>query len=263
MPTLFHMLTVDAVVLLLFMTMWFLVSLAIRRQDIADVLWGAGFVVVVATSLAVVEQSGLRGVLMSLAVFVWGGRLATRIYLRNRGKSEDFRYRRWRQEWGRYFVLRSFFQVFLLQGLLMLVVLAPVLYVLGSGGGQPLGMLDYLGLFVWIVGFFFETVADYQLDRFKSRKYNAGRIMQTGLWRYSRHPNYFGEVVMWWGIYLMALMVEGGWLTIFGPLVITLLILKVSGVPMLEEHYRDNPEYQKYKRRTSGFIPLPPRTLEE
>lgn len=263
MPTLTEMLLIDALVLLLFVSMWYFVSLAIKRQDIADTLWGAGFVLVVFTSLAVVELVSLRGLVMSFLVIVWGSRLGVRIYLRNRARGEDFRYNRWRKEWGRYFALRSFFQVFFLQGVLMLVVLAPVLYVVGSGQPVALNFLDLVGGAVWLSGFIIESVADYQLDRFKSRAYNQGAILQSGLWRYSRHPNYFGEVVMWWGIYLMTLSVEGGWLTFFGPLVITLLILKVSGIPLLEEHYRDNPGYQRYAERTSVFIPMPPRSIKE
>ncbi len=258
-----NMLYIASAVLFFFMTLWFLVSLAIRRNDIADVLWGAGFIVVVLTSLAAVETASLRALIMSLLVIIWGSRLSTRIFFKNRGKPEDFRYKKWREEWGRYFALRSYFQVFVLQGILMLVVLTPVLYVIGRQDPVSFSVFDFLGVTIWITGFLLETVADYQLDSFKSRSYNKGHILQTGLWKYSRHPNYFGEVVMWWGIYCMALAVSGGVYTFIGPLVITILILKVSGIPLLEEHYRDNPKYQQYSRRTSVFIPLPPRKDKE
>jgi steroid 5-alpha reductase family enzyme len=258
-----YMLLVSSAVLFFFMTLWFLVSLAIQRNDIADVLWGAGFVVIVLASLAAVEDTSIRAVVMSFLVLLWGSRLTTRIYLKNRGKPEDFRYRKWREEWGRYFALRSYFQVFIFQGLLMFVVLIPVLFVIGQQNPVELNLLDLLGVAIWILGFVFETVADYQLDSFKSRSYNRGQVLQTGLWKYSRHPNYFGEVVMWWGLYCMALSVPGGVYTIVGPLAITFLILKVSGVPMLEEHYKDNEKYQIYARRTSVFVPLPPRSEKE
>jgi len=254
-----QMLLFTSLVLLFFMTMWFLVSVALSRNDIADVLWGAGFVLVVVSASLMVETLTPRGLTMALLVTIWGVRLAVRIYLKNMGKDEDFRYRKWREEWGRAFLVRSYFQVFILQGVLMLVVLTPVWYVIGRQQPVSPNILDVLGLLIWCVGFYFEVVADYQLDAFKKSPDNKGKILQSGLWRYSRHPNYFGEVVMWWGIYLMALPVTGGVYTAIGPAVITFLILKVSGVPLLEEHYRDNPEYQEYAERTSVFFPLPPK----
>lgn len=258
-----YMLYITSAVLFFFMTLWFLVSLVIRRSDIADVLWGAGFAVIVLTALATVELVSLRALVMCLLVVVWGGRLSTRIFLKYRGKPEDFRYRRWREEWGGYFALRSYFQIFVLQGVLMFVVLAPVLYTIGRAGRPEVTIFDILGILVWCGGFIIEAVADFQLDSFKQRSYNKGRILTTGLWKYSRHPNYFGEVVMWWGIYIMALSVSGGLYTIIGPVFITFLILCVSGIPLIENRYRDNPEYQEYKKRTSAFIPLPPRVHAE
>ncbi len=258
-----YMLYIDAVVLFLFMTLWYLVSLVIKRQDIADVLWGAGCIVIVLTSLSTVQSVTLRALVMSFLVIVWGGRLSTRIFLKNRGKPEDFRYRKWREEWGRSFAMRSYFQVFILQGILMFVILTPVLYVIAKQYEEGIFFLDVLGALIWLTGFIIESVADYQLDSFKHKKYNRGQIIQTGLWRYSRHPNYFGEVLMWWGLYCMALSVPGGWYTIVGPVAITFLILKVSGIPLIEEHYRNNEKYQEYSKRTSSFIPMPPGKKEE
>ena len=254
-----HMLLFTSVILLFFMTMWFLVSVAMNRNDIADILWGAGFVLVVLSCTLMVEATTARGVLMALLVTIWGVRLSVRIFLKNRGREEDFRYRKWREEWGDRFLVRSYFQVFVLQGVLMLLVLTPVWYVIGRQQLLPLNILDMFGLLVWCVGFYFEVVGDYQLDAFKKNPENSGKVLQVGLWKYSRHPNYFGEVVMWWGIYLMALPVSGGFVTIIGPAAITFLILKVSGIPLLEEHYRDNPGYQAYKEKTSVFFPLPPK----
>lgn len=249
-----------SLILLFFMTMWFLVAVTVSRNDIADTLWGAGFVLVAVSSSLMVESLTTRGVLMALLVTVWGVRLSVRIFFKNRNKEEDFRYRKWREEWGKYFLLRSYFQVFVLQGVLMLIVLTPVWYVICRQQPGPLNALDFVGILIWCVGFYFEVVADYQLDKFKGQAENRGKVLQSGLWRYSRHPNYFGEVVMWWGIYLMALSVAGGFYTIIGPVVITFLILKVSGIPLLEEHYRNNPGYQEYKARTSVFFPLPPKS---
>jgi steroid 5-alpha reductase family enzyme len=177
--------------------------------------------------------------------------------MRNRGKSEDPRYRKWRQEWGKHSVIRAFLQVFLLQGLLIIIISLPVTFIIL--GQKPFGIFDIIGFCIWLVGFSFEAVGDYQLMQYKRDPANKGTIMTKGLWTYTRHPNYFGEVILWWGIYIIALSVPQGWLTILGPLTITFLILKVSGIPLLEEKYKENQEFQVYKRRTSAFFPLPPR----
>jgi steroid 5-alpha reductase family enzyme len=149
--------------------------------------------------------------------------------------------------------------VYLLQGFLLFLVASPVLLINGSVA-TGLGMLDVLGMAVWLVGFSFEAVGDAQLARFIKDPVNKGKLMQGGLWAYTRHPNYFGEVTQWWGLWLVALSVPGGWLGIIGPMMITFLILKVSGVPMLERKMQEHPEFAAYERRVSMFIPLPPRT---
>jgi steroid 5-alpha reductase family enzyme len=241
---------------MVYMIFWFIVSLVIRRNDVADVAWGGGFIVAAAAALLVSGGPAARAVLVTLLVFIWGIRLALHIGLRNRGKQEDARYRKWREEWGKHVVLRSFFQIFILQGVLLLLISIPVIVTITAAGG-PLGALDVIGALVWTMGFLFESVGDYQLLVFKKDPANRGRIMQYGLWRYTRHPNYFGEVSLWWGIYLIALSVPGGWMTIIGPVTITLLILGVSGIPMLEKHYEGNKAFEEYKQRTSAFFPMP------
>lgn len=241
-----------------YMTLWFGVSLWKRRNDVADMAWGTVFLVATATALAVNGVQGPRPVLAAALVAAWGLRLAAHIATRNRGKGEDPRYRKWREEWGPFATLRAFLQVFLLQGLLALVVVFPVTWVVVRGG-PPLGALDGLGALVWLVGFVFEAAGDGQLRRFTRDPANRGRVMDRGLWRYSRHPNYFGEVAQWWGLYLIAVAVPGGWTTVVGPLVITGLILFVSGIPLLEKQFEGNPAFEAYKRRTSVFVPLPPR----
>jgi len=247
----------ETVLVIVYMTAWFLVALSWRRNDVADVAWGLGFLLVAFTTLSMHEPSG-RPVLVTALVAAWGIRLCLYVYFRNRSKPEDFRYRKWREEWGSSFYVRSYLQVFLLQSILLVLIATPVIYV-GSGPNPPLGYSDIAGVLVWIVGFFFEVVGDYQLRRFISNPDNKGRIMTSGLWRFTRHPNYFGEVAVWWGIFLIALSVPGGWRTVIGPATITFLILKVSGIPMLEAKYRGNPQYEAYQRRTSSFFPLPPR----
>lgn len=243
---------------LAYMACWFVVAQIKGRNDIADVAWGLGFILAAAVSLVAGGEFSPRGILVSLLVLAWGVRLALHIHARNQGKGEDPRYRQWREEWGRWFVLRSFLQVFMLQGVLLVVVAVPVI-VVNAAPPTPLGWLDGLGLLIWLTGFFFEAVGDWQLLRFIRNPANKGQLMTGGLWRYTRHPNYFGEVTLWWGLWLMALSAANGVWTVIGPLTITVLVLKVSGIPMLEKHYEGRPDFEEYKRRTSPFFPLPPR----
>lgn len=247
---------VIASLLFVYMSLWFVVSLIKKRNDVADVAWGLGFVLVATTSFFLSGDSGLRGLLVIALVGIWGLRLAWHIHLRNRGKAEDYRYLAWRKEWGKWFYLRSYAQVYLLQGVLLFLIVFPVLLI-NKSTATALGILDMFGVVVWLIGFYFEAVGDAQLARFIKNPDNKGKLMQSGLWAYTRHPNYFGEVTQWWGIWLIALSVSGGWLGIIGPITITILILKVSGIPMLEKKMEQNPDFAEYKRRVSVFIPLP------
>ena len=237
-----------------YMSLWFLISLLRKRNDVADVAWGLGFVLLAWTSFFLSRGSGTRGALVGILVSAWGLRLAWHIHARNRGKAEDYRYLAWRREWGKWFYVRSYLQVYLLQGGLLFLIASPVLIINGSAG-RTLGLLDGIGVAVWLGGFLFESVGDAELARFARDPLNKGKLLQTGLWRYTRHPNYFGEVAQWWGIWLVALGVPGGWFGIIGPLMITLLILKVSGIPMLEKKMAENLDFAEYARRTSVFLP--------
>ncbi len=241
-----------------YMTVWFLISLLRRRNDVADVAWGLGFVLLSWTSFFLSGSPGSRGRLVCVLVSIWGLRLAWHIHARHRGKPEDFRYLAWRREWGRWFYARSYAQVYLLQGALLFLVALPVLVINRNPGGA-LGFLEVVGVCVWLFGFLFESVGDEELARFARDPHNHGKILQSGLWRYTRHPNYFGEVVQWWGIWLVAIGVSGGWFSIAGPLTITLLILQVSGIPMLEKKMAENPDFAEYRRRTSVFVPWIPK----
>jgi steroid 5-alpha reductase family enzyme len=247
-----------AATVFIYMLLWFCVSLALRRNDVADIAWGGGFI---AAALAAAASRGAatpRALLVSALVIIWGLRLALHIGFRNRGKGEDARYRKWREEWGKNATLRSFFQIFILQGVLLLVIALPVIRVI-TAPDTPLTLMDLLGVAVWLVGFLCEVVGDWQLLQYKKDPVNKGKVITTGLWRYSRHPNYFGEVTLWWGLYLIALAAPGGWMTIIGPITITVLILGVSGIPMLEKKYDGNAEFDEYKRRTSAFFPWFPK----
>lgn len=253
-----EILSIQVAVITLHAVVWFIVSRIRQRNDVADIAWPMGFILAAMTAWFNGGVAGTRPVLLLLLVMLWGVRLALHIALRNVGKGEDPRYRKWREEWGRHEPWRALLQIFLLQQYLALVVLAPVTYGIVRSDGM-LGIADAAGIGLWTIGFLFESLADRQLFRFKSDPANKGSIMMAGLWKYSRHPNYFGEVTLWWGIYLIALAVPGGWMTVIGPVTITFLILGVSGIPMLEKRYEGNATFDEYKRRTSAFFPLPPR----
>lgn len=243
-----------ALALFAFMTVWYVIALVKKRNDVADIAWGLGFVFLAWFSYYL-SGGNDRALLVNSLVTVWGLRLAWHIHSRNHGKPEDFRYTQWRKEW-KHFYLRSFLQVFMLQGVFLFVTILPVLFI-NISVPEPFRGLDLVGVSVWLIGFYFESAGDYQLKQFKKNPANNGKIMTTGLWRYSRHPNYFGEAVQWWGIFLFALTIPGGWFTAVGPIMITYLLRYVSGVPMLERKYKGNDNYEDYKRRTSVFFPLP------
>jgi steroid 5-alpha reductase family enzyme len=198
------------------------------------------------------------GKLVFVCVTIWGLRLSYHIARRNLKKPEDYRYAEWRKQWGKWFVPRSFAQVFLLQAALTVIVAMPALAVM-----QNVDVLwsvwAVTGLLIWIIGFVFESTSDRQLKVFLRNRKDKTEVMQTGLWKYSRHPNYFGEVTQWWGLFVVALSTPRGWWAVLGPLTITFLIVKVSGVPLLEEKMKKNPAYQKYAARTSMFIPRIPK----
>lgn len=247
-----------AIVIFVYFLIFFILAQIIKNNSIVDMGWGFGFVVVALFALISRGAYVERNLLLTALVAVWGLRLTYYIVRRNWGKPEDFRYAKWRRAWGRWLVPRAFFQVFMLQGFLMLVIGYPIIVV--NASPQPgLGFLDYLGLLVWLTGFFFESVGDRQMAEFKKDPANKGRIIKTGLWKYSRHPNYFGEATMWWGIFLLALSVPLGWSALISPVTITLFLLYVSGVPMLEKKYKDNPDFQAYARVTSKFFPWFPK----
>lgn len=235
-----------AAALWLYMTGWFIVSRVLRRNDVADIAWGLGFILIVWLAGLLAGFSS-KAVLVNSLITVWGWRLARHIYLRNRVKKEDFRYKKFQRQ--------SYLRVYMVQGILLFIIALPAVYV--NLSGARLFWVDFIGAGIWLFGFIFEAVADKQLAKFIGQPQNKGKLMTAGLWQYSRHPNYFGEVVQWWGIYLIALFVTGGWVTIIGPLTITSLILFVSGVPLLEKKYAGRPDWEDYKRRTSPFLPLP------
>lgn len=241
------------------MTTVFLFALWLEDNSIVDVAYGIAFVLVGWSGLLVLGSGHTRQWLSVILITVWGVRLAVHILLRKQGEGEDFRYRQWREEWGKTIVWRSFLQIFMLQGSVIFLVALPIQLVINAPGG-PLGTLDLAGVMIWLFGFGFEAVGDWQLLRFKANPENRGRIIQNGLWRYTRHPNYFGEAVLWWGIFFIALNAQHGIWAIISPVLIAFLLLKISGIPMLEAKYENHPDFILYKSRTNAFFPWFPKT---
>jgi steroid 5-alpha reductase family enzyme len=239
------------------MAFFFLLSIPLRRNDIVDVGWGLGFALIAWAAYVLGDASG-NVVIINWLVTLWAVRLVLHTGLRMIGKPEDSRYAAWRHDWKTFFYLRSFIYVYLLQGILMFVVTLPVAW--ANLYGAPVHPVWWFGLCVWIVGFSFEAIGDWQLKRFLADSANRGKICTVGLWRYTRHPNYFGEVTLWWGIYLMTLPHAAWYITLAGPLCITWLILYVSGVPLLEKPFEKNLAFQAYKNTTSAFFPWFPQS---
>ena len=241
-------------ILLAYMVVWFVISIIQKRNDLADIAWGGGFVLLAWSAYFLSDNPGTRGLFINALVTIWGLRLAWHIGRRNMGKHEDYRYQAWRQAWGKWFYLRSFFQVYMLQGLLLAIISLPV-YFIHQMPASDLTVMDGIGLGIWLIGMLFESIADHQLAAFKKNPENKGKLLQSGLWAYSRHPNYFGEVLLWWGIWIITLNNPEGWWTIIGPLTITFLILKVSGIPLLEEKMVNHPDFEAYRKRVPMFLP--------
>lgn len=241
-----------------YMNLFFLLSQALKRNDIVDIAWGLGFVMLSLLNLVLVPDLHWRRGLILLLVITWGLRLSGYIFIRNKDKPEDFRYAQWRKEWGKNQILRSYLQVFVLQSLFMLGIAYPLVIITGASKSGFIWS-DLLGIALWCLGFYFEAVGDEQMRKFKKETSNKGKIMRSGLWRYTRHPNYFGEATMWWGVFFLSLGFYNGYWAIASPIVISFTLLWISGVPMLEKKYKDNQKYQDYIRNTPTFIPFWPK----
>jgi steroid 5-alpha reductase family enzyme len=234
-----------------------LFSIVRRDVSIVDSLWSLFFLLVAAVIAVTAQPLSERGVLVLVLVMVWALRLSTFITVRNWGEPEDYRYQGIRANNEPGFALKSLYIVFGLQGILAWIIALPLLPAITSTG--PLGVLDGVAAAIWLVGFIFEAGGDFQLSRFKKDADNKGRVLDTGLWRYTRHPNYFGDFCIWWSFYLFA-VAAGGWWSIASPLLMTFLLLKVSGVAMLESTITERrPEYADYIRNTNAFFPGPRR----
>lgn len=253
-----EMILASALIVFLYVTFVFFLAQVKQDNSIMDIAWGLGFVILVFFNLVSSGTLYPRQVLVAILVLIWGLRLSLHIYFRKRGRGEDFRYRKWREDWGGSFLVRSYIQIFLLQGLLMVIVSLPI-FTINTFPDVNLTFLDNTGLVLWCLGFVTEVFSDYQLVSFVRNDGNKGKILASGFWKYSRHPNYFGESTMWWGIFLIALSSRYGAFSIISPILMTLLLVFVSGVPLLEKRYKDHEEYQKYAERTPIFFPWLPK----
>lgn len=240
------------IVLIVFVHLFFVFAVVKKRNDIADVAWGLGFVLIALVGL--IFNQDIKNILVFVLVAIWGLRLASHIYARYISHNEeDARYQKWRIGWGGKWVLFSYLKVFVLQGFFLILVALPLLIISRySSGGWSL--VNSIGVFVWLAGFCFEVIGDRQLREFVKKK-KAGEIMTQGLWKYSRHPNYFGEALLWWGIWLVSLGASYSFLAIIGPLTITWLLRFVSGVPLAEARYKDNQAFIDYKKKTPAMVP--------
>lgn len=254
----YEALTQSAYLVLVYMTLFFIVATIIKKNSIVDVGWGMGFVLITWFTFFKFGSNSFSQIITSALVSLWGLRLAFHILKRNWGKPEDFRYQNWRKEWGQWVIPRSFLQIFMLQGLFMLIISLPIIFTNSfSGAIDQLWM--FVGLIIWIKGFIWEAVGDHELRQFIKTK-KPGQIMTKGLWKYTRHPNYFGEAMMWWGIFVIAMSGTNALITIISPITITFLLRFVSGVPMLEKKYAGNKDFEAYKKKTNAFIPWLPKS---
>ena len=238
------------------MIIGWLISLAYRNVTIVDSLWGLGFVLIAWLTLGMSDGYENRKMLIAILVTLWGLRLSIYLSWRNWGKGEDPRYGSWRKKSGDQFWLISLFKVFILQALFLWVISVAVQIGQLASAPDRLTWLDGLGTVVWLTGFTFESLGDWQLARFKSDPASKGRVMDRGLWAYTRHPNYFGEFLVWWGIFLITLSTPNSWWTIISPMIITAVLLKMTGIPLTEQELvKNRPGYSDYVKRTSAFVP--------
>jgi steroid 5-alpha reductase family enzyme len=246
--------------IMIMMTLLWVISVILNNVSIVDLFWGLGFVLTAGFYFLKTNGAESRKIILIILVAIWGLRLSVYLAWRNIGKGEDFRYQQFRKNYGekRYWWI-SYFQTFLLQGILMWLISAPLLGAQYYRQNNSLGILDIIGILFWITGFFFETAGDLQLAHFKADPGNKGKVMDKGLWRYTRHPNYFGDSAVWWGFGFLCLA-SGSYFPVSGSLLMTALIIKVSGVALLEKSLKEQkPQYREYVGKTSAFIPWFPK----
>ncbi|MFX0039087.1 MAG: DUF1295 domain-containing protein [Promethearchaeota archaeon] len=263
----------SALVLLGYLIIAFIVGTIKKNNGLMDVFYGPGYFVFALTSIIINfminSTVNIRQIIVTSLVFIWALRLGMYVFIRNRGKPEDYRYQEMRERWKTNIILKSFIRVYIFQGVVIFIVAFPVWFVNVSINPPILNFLDFagvtlwLGVLIWLIGFLFETFGDYQLFKFKKNPENKGKVMDRGLWKYTQHPNYFGEVTQWWGLYIIAIAIPFGFITFIGPFFITYMIIKVSGIKLLEKRFEADDKYADYKKRTSIFFPWFPKKKVE
>ncbi len=245
------------VIIFFYVTLWFIISIFVKRNDVADIAWGIGYILICGFLFLTQEKNPVMN-LVYILIVLWGLRLSIHIYLRNKNKKEDFRYKVWREAWSNSFYIRSYLQVYLLQGFILLIIISPVI----NAAYRPAlnwSFLTSTGIVCWVIGFYFQAVGDYQLKIFTSKRKSKDEILQSGLWKYSRHPNYFGEIMMWVGIFIITIPSPYSLFFSISPALISFLLVFVSGIPLLEKKYASHPGFAAYKKRTSKLIPWFPK----
>jgi steroid 5-alpha reductase family enzyme len=267
---------IAALNLLIYLIVAFIVGTIKKNNGIMDIFYGPGYFVVTftcfITNIILTGTTSLQKIVVTILVLIWAIRLASYVYIRNRGKPEDYRYAAMRERWKTNAVLKSLLKIYFFQGFVIFLVDIPSWLVIitepPSFGPFPTGAEDFintllvLGIFIWVVGFLFETIGDWSLYRFRQNPENKGKVMESGLWKYTQHPNYFGEVTQWWALFVIALGTPFGFITLIGPLFITFMIIRVSGVRLLDKRFEADDEYAAYKRRTSKFFPWVPKKVK-
>jgi steroid 5-alpha reductase family enzyme len=255
----FHIFFQGFILIMIMMTLLWVVSIIVRNVSIVDLFWGFGFVLTAGYYFLKTDGFEPRKIIILILVAIWGLRLSLYLAWRNIGEGEDYRYKEFRKKYGSRYWWVSFFQTFLLQGILMWLISAPLLGAQFYGRNISLGITDYIGFFLWITGFFFESAGDLQLARFKSNPANKNKVMDKGLWHYTRHPNYFGDSAVWWGFGFLCFATKS-YLPVLGSFLMTVIIIKVSGVGLLEKSLKvRKPKYKEYIEKTSSFIPWFPK----
>lgn len=255
---------INAIVILMMMVALWLISIRIKDVSIVDIFWGLGFVVIAWVTAFSINSWSVVAILLPTLVTIWGFRLAGYLFWRNHGKPEDARYQKMREHRGSSFWWRSLYVVFLLQGVIMWIVSLPLQTGLLSANQSGFTLVTAMGCLLWVIGFLFESLGDYQLAKFKANPENAGQVMDKGLWRYTRHPNYFGDFMVWWGYYFIALGQGVYWWSAIGPIIMSIFLMKFSGVGLLEKSLKQSkPQYEKYIKTTSSFFPTLPTQSSE
>lgn len=245
-----------ALALLVYFVLWFIISKIKGKYSLVDIAWGGGFVVVAWTGFLTTFSVTAQSITILILVTIWGVRLFWHLARRNWNKPEDYRYVNMRKRWGTTLVnLKAFLNVFVLQGVLLFIIALPITHSFANES-EEFAWWQMLGIVIWIIGFIFEVGGDLQLENFKKNPANKGKLLTTGFWSVTRHPNYFGEALSWWGVFLVALTQMTDFWLITSPIVITLLLLFVSGVPLLEKKYQGRKDFEAYANKTSKFFPF-------